>query len=489
MQNSGKKSQVNRLCNSVGRNKAPFLVNKERYANVVKMGTKICARYYNAIKQAMKSFFCIVVITMVFNACSSSVRKPDAGQAKSGNEQALNEPVEKPDTAGSKKEESKLEFNRVLLTGHINKYYAEQLTNPQKKSRKSLSQFGYNLELIPFPMFPITEFIDPDDFGRQSYGKGGPGEHNGSLYTCRGGFMDFSHIRCAADWTVYLTFKIITEQHDFDLPPEAGTLKLRFQNLDKLSLDDVGSLAQKITVERLVWHEVASWHYHSPNYEFSEQQSTFTPEDLYSNILGTVIGKKIAMRILKNLDTLSYSEIASEEIAKEIASLNPVKTKKESKEAYDIVDRYKQLKLPVAKRNKDVWWDSNIVFSDERYCFKRYMNIGPQMPPWLVPESQQLGCPVHPKAEVLPVPQKASTGESFYSYYQFTISPDSVLFFAKKSHKQLHPVFMPFSTQHFDIVVNQIGKEMEEQLLAGYDKRDNDDPVAQFKGIKRVLFE
>jgi hypothetical protein len=63
------------------------------------------------------------------------------------------------------------------------------------------------------------------------------------------------------------------------------------------------------------------------------------------------------------------------------------------------------------------------------------------------------------------------------------------LFFAKKSHKQLHPVFMPFSTQHFDIVVNQIGKEMEEQLLAGYDKRDNDDPVAQFKGIKRVLFE
>jgi hypothetical protein len=30
---------------------------------------------------------------------------------------------------------------------------------------------------------------------------------------------------------------------------------------------------------------------------------------------------------------------------------------------------------------------------------------------------------------------------------------------------------------------------MEEQLLAGYDKRDNDDPVAQFKGIKRVLFE
>ena len=149
--------------------------------------------------------------------------------------------------------------------------------------------------------------------------------------------MDFSHIRCAADWTVFLTFKIITENGDFNLPDEAGTLKLQFNQLDDLSLDDIGGMAEKITFERLVWHEVASWHYHPPNYSLSEQQSTFTPEDLYSDLLGATIGKNIALRILKNLDTLSYSEIATEEIEKKIASLDPVKSKKESKEETHII--------------------------------------------------------------------------------------------------------------------------------------------------------
>src|SRR4051812_45074393 len=167
---------------------------------------------------------------------------------------------------------------RAVLVNHINTHFSEQLTNPQKKKRLSYSQFGYNLSFFTVPLFPITEFIDPHNFGEHSYGQPDSKEKNGSLYTCRGGFMDFSHIRPAADWTVFITFKIITGETDIELPDEGGKLHLEIKNVEKLPLEDVVAMAQKIAFERLVWHEVVSWHHHPPNFPLTEQQSTFTPE-------------------------------------------------------------------------------------------------------------------------------------------------------------------------------------------------------------------
>ena len=322
---------------------------------------------------------------------------------------------------------------RTIYSNYIHEHYAEQLTNPQKKNRKSFSQFGYGLYYFSFPLFPITGFIDPAHFGQQSYSKPGLKEKNGSLYSCRGGFMDFSHIRAAADWTTYLAFRILCDGKDFDMESPGGTLQFRFSDLDALSLEDIGEMSQKIAFERLEWHEIASWYFLLPNYSMSEQQSTFTPEDTYSNYLGTVIGKNIVLRILQKHEGLSYSQIATEEIQKMVASLGPMTTKKASKQAYDIVDYYKQLKLPEGRRNDDVWWDSQMLFRDERYVFKRYINIGPTVGPWLVPMSEKLGCPVNPKAEVFEVPRLASTGKPFYDYYNFMITPKSSLFFTKNT--------------------------------------------------------
>src|SRR5688572_4936701 len=88
---------------------------------------------------------------------------------------------------------------KATMANHIQHYYAEQLTNPQKKNRKSMAQFGYNLSYFTIPLFPITEFIKPEDFGMHSYSVPSFREQNGSLYTCKGGFIDFSHMRAAAD--------------------------------------------------------------------------------------------------------------------------------------------------------------------------------------------------------------------------------------------------------------------------------------------------
>jgi hypothetical protein len=376
----------------------------------------------------------------------------------------------------------------ALYKSFVEQHFAEQLTSPEKKKRKSFAQFGYGLSFFAFPLFPITEFVPPDDFGKHSYGEPDNKEKNGSLYTCKGGFMDFSHLRVAADWTVYLTFKIITEHQDMDLPSSDGKLKLHLKNINKLSLEDIIALSQKIAFERLIWHELSSWYYHLPNYTFSEQQSSFTPEDTYSNFFGTIVGKNIVSRILLKQDTLPFSQIASEEIEKEIAKLQPMSTKKQSMEAYDIVDATKQKELPEAERNKDVWWDSKVLFRDQRYVFKRYINIGPELKPWLVPKSEKVGCTSGVTPTVLTVPQKTKSGLPLYNYYTLTIIPDSLLFFDKKTHEQLHQPFGTFTSKNMYKIIAHVKYEMEQELLPGFTKRNKINPEKKYKKLRKVWF-
>ncbi|MDB5228472.1 MAG: hypothetical protein JWN78_2665 [Bacteroidota bacterium] len=371
---------------------------------------------------------------------------------------------------------------------YITEHYAEQLGTPEKKKRKNFSQFGYGLSFYAFPLFPITDFITADDYGTQSYGKTNLKEKNGALYTCRGGFIDFSHVRTAMDWTVHVAFKILDDKSkEIDMQSTDGILKLRLKNINHLRLTDIAAMSQKIAFERLAWHELASWYYHLPNFTYSEQQSTFTPEDTYSNSLGTLIGKKIILRILLKQEGLSYEQIASEELKKEIALLLPVSSKEDSKHAYDIVDAAKQAKLPEAEQNKDVWWDSRVQFRDERYVFKRYISIGPLLSPWLVPRDEQVGCK-NVKPQVLAVPQRTKSGTSFYNYYTLTIKPDSILFYDKKTHEKLHEPFGTFTTNNMQKIITQVKKEMEKALLTGFNKRNKENPEDQYEDKRKVWF-
>lgn len=379
---------------------------------------------------------------------------------------------------------------KAALVKYINADYAQQLTNPEKKMRKTFSQFGYNLYEFSVPLFPITKFIKPDKFGMQSYGiPNRRMEKNGSLYTCKGGFIDFSHMRAALDWTVYLTFKILADKDHIELPQEAGQLKVHIKNTDGLTDEDIAEMAQKIAFERLIWHEVASWHYHAPYHFIGEQSSTFTPEDNYSNFLGTEIGKRTALRILRKHEDLSYSQIATEEIQNMISELQPVKSKKDSRHAYDIVDLNKQRKLPTEEQNHDVWYDSKIVFHDQRYMFKRNLGIGPEIKPWLVPQAEKVSCDCNAQAAVFDVPQIASTGKSFYDYYEFTITPDSNMFYSYKKHKQLHPPFPEFTTNNFQYIVNHVRKQMEVVLLPGFDRRNDENPTLYYTDVKKVFLK
>jgi len=391
--------------------------------------------------------------------------------------------------APSKAQSNKPITKREIQKQYILEHYSEQLTSPEKEKRKSFSQFGYGLSFFPFPLFPITGFIDPHDFGEHSYGKPNVKEKNGALYTCRGGFMDFSHIRVAADWTVYIAFKIICDQEkEMDLPCSDGKLSLRLKNVEQLPLEDLLSISQKVAYERLIWHEICSWYYKPPNYTFNEKQSTFTPEDTYSNFLGTVIGRNIVLRILEKQEGLPFSQIASEEIRKKIDELLPVDSKKQTQHAYDIVDINEQAKLPEAKRNKDVWWDSKVVFTDERYVFKRYMVIGPQLSPWLVPKHTQVGCGKNTSVEVLQVPQRVKSGASIHQYYTLKMTPDSALFYNKRTNEEMHKPFAAFISKDIQKAMDHVNKDMQEELLPGFNKRNKLNPEKKYNKLRKIWF-
>jgi hypothetical protein len=384
---------------------------------------------------------------------------------------------------------SETALKRKMAANYIMAKYSEQLTYPQKKDRKCLCQFGYGMYLVNIPLFPITDFINPNDLGEHSYGEPAMKEKNGTLYTCRGGFIDFSHLRAAVDWTVYVAFQITTGAAELKLPDEEAALDIKFKNTNVLDLKDIAAMAQKIAFERLVWHEIASWYHHAPNFIMSEQQSTFTPEDVYSNLLGTEIGETIVLRILNKHENKSYEEIATDEIRKALVTLQPLEDRKESMAAYDMVDRNKQLKLDENKRNADIWWDSKMEFIDPRYVFKRNMNVGPVLSPWLVPNAQTIGCSSKTKAQYIRVPAKTGMGKSLYNYYNFSIEPDSSMFYNKKNGEQLHKPFPAFTTNKMPAIMAALNTDMQAVLLQGFDKRDGKDPEKHFGHVRKIIFK
>ncbi len=367
----------------------------------------------------------------------------------------------------------------------IRQRYSEQLTDPQKKSRKSLAQFGYNLSYLKVNFYPITEFINPMDYGTQSYGKPGKHENNGSVYSCNGGFLDFSHMRAAVDWSVFMTFTLLSGDGNITLPPSSAELQIRAHDYQSLSIEEIADLGEKIAFERLVWHEIASWHYHAPNH-IDEQQSTFSIEDSYSNFLGATIGKRVALRLLDPSEVRPYAEVATEEILKTVQALHPMTDVKKSKMAYDLVDRFRQSRRPSHERNRDIWWDSKIIFRDQRYLFKRVLPLSYEITPWLVPQADKLGC-VGSEPQILQVPQRTLSGKSFYDFYSFKITPEKDLFYANRSGKQLHAPIAPFTSDQMFSVINHLKKQMEAIFGPGFDARGGD-PVPTYKHVKWRMF-
>ncbi len=254
--------------------------------------------------------------------------------------------------------------------------------------------FGYDLKVgmgvVPVPGFKVGNLIDPARIGRHSYdpslvsvenAASGflSGEVNGMTYSCRGGFIDLAHVRDYADWTFFLATEmesLLDTGGVLELPDEAGQRFVYLVAPGEGMVQHIGrrelavALAQWIAFQLSIWHETATWYGWSTWRAFPEEASAFSPEDLYSNLIGikiageilsvgTVVGKR---QFNRNMD------YAIETVLKRLGAMPAPGTR----QAADAID--------------GLWWDSRARLPNKGLVLRRNFDIGPLIVPWRVPK-------------------------------------------------------------------------------------------------------
>ena len=255
---------------------------------------------------------------------------------------------------------------------------------------------------------PGTNFIDGRHIGKHNYANC-ISEGNGIVYTCRGGHIDITHLRIAADYTKYLTD--ITKEHlcdnksDFsyklNVEPSVYYAKLEYPAdwddlneqeknhiIDELSLE----LGQYLTFKMTTWHEILTWYGYKCMWILPETPSAFSWEDIYSNLLGTRLAAQAIADTAHNYDEAMTIAINNE---LEFLGLQSANTAKKA----------------AAKMNNK--WYKGLVLVDMK---QRNMDTGLDdgyVSPMLTGDMPQ--CP-----DVQPQPYPAPTLEKFTAY-GFTI--------------------------------------------------------------------
>jgi hypothetical protein len=164
---------------------------------------------------------------------------------------------------------------------------------------------------LPTPP-PGPRFYELNELGGHSYSYS-PFERNGIVYTCKAGHIDVTHLRWSADYTRYLvnktrstlmqkdrvfTFSVSLESSrhrvEFDYPEYWDSLSHRQK--ERVAEVIAFRIGPYLAYNALLWHEILTWfgvHFIGVEPEFN---SSFSWEDIYSNLLGT----KIAVEALKD---------------------------------------------------------------------------------------------------------------------------------------------------------------------------------------------
>lgn len=194
---------------------------------------------------------------------------------------------------------------------------------PLPKGLRPCCAFGYNLhaELLgmPVPFYQLDNVAYASHLGQHQYNDkmlaglanltGLSGENNGILYTARGGFIDTAHVRDTADMTVYIFSQLLPrlgQTFTLDLESELAQRRLAFTAFtpptdpaERYTL--AAWLAAHLAYQVAEWHEIAQWYGFESVPGFSEGVSAFSPEDLYSNLLGA----RLAVSLILDGQTVS----------------------------------------------------------------------------------------------------------------------------------------------------------------------------------------
>jgi hypothetical protein len=267
---------------------------------------------------------------------------------------------------------------------------------PPPSKLRPCCAFGSGIKVrlgpIPVPGLSLVNIIGPEDVGVHRYDNGlmsvRRGQHgmeivresNGLVYTCRGGFLDTAHVRDYSDWTVYLAAQIARAADSgatLTLGNEGAVRKIHIKPLPADLVEaaefrrTVAALSEYIAFQLSVWHEISTWLGWSASAAFSEESSAFSPEDLYSNLVGI----KIAGRLLKDRLASSeqeYNEHLSELLIKSVELLGGIPA-----DAGQGAARYVD----------GIWWQSEKRLPSADLVLRRNMEIGEVISPWRISEA------------------------------------------------------------------------------------------------------
>ncbi|SMD34616.1 Protein of unknown function [Reichenbachiella faecimaris] len=274
----------------------------------------------------------------------------------------------------------------------------KQLANPPSKVIRICCAFGSDVSVGRIPFVKKNDILDIDALGKHKY-LGGSSEGNGIIYTQKGGFVDLGHLRDYADWTAYL-YAVMSADSLIDsvvlrLGIEGGTKTLTIHRALINNYTDKFELAGKIAYDLSVWHEISTWFGASYIPGFPEKFSSFSPEDLYSNLLGARIG------ILALKSDLEYEEAVTQILASTLKSLQAVDEIEETFLAMEEVE--------------NLWWTRKRALPNKKFLLKRYLQNDGELEPWLLPEDSQ-----KQTGYALDVPE-----ENLRKYYSLTIKLNS----------------------------------------------------------------
>ena len=176
-----------------------------------------------------------------------------------------------------------------------------------------------------------TTFLGPEELGPHGY-EYNWSEQNGIVYTCKGGHIDISHTRKAADWTAFLAARafdrISRNKRGFTFKmrePSVYRVELSYpenwQDLPQAEQDRIASqvalaLGPYLSYAANTWHEILTWFGYGSIAIYSEFPSAFSWEDTYSNLLGT----HIAAEALRDTER-SYDKAVTLALDRELKNL------------------------------------------------------------------------------------------------------------------------------------------------------------------------
>jgi hypothetical protein len=191
-------------------------------------------------------------------------------------------------------------------------------------------------------------------------------------------------MRDYADWVAHLANSLKRHpRQPVDLPLHAASrLQVTFRPpAGPIDDDLVIRVAKRVAFEFSVWHEIATWYGWRQVPIYPEAVSAFSPEDLYSNLLGATIGER-ALRAYLNADAgADYSTLVQRETRALLTELGEV-SQSETERLLDTIE------------GEDGWWDRTQGVPRFKGVTRRHLDLGETVVPWLVPGSREAPTPL-----------------------------------------------------------------------------------------------